>query len=254
MATKFYVDTQGNDDKAYFNAILFASTLAKNDDSIKRIVLYVHTKGATNWFERMFGAQTTKKLFAGCRIENISVPLKTETVITYSNHYGSNEDIVICCGMDSNDIYKIEDYDYVKYIIAIPWIKSNTQEWIDSRNAVEISAGIIENDEEFPQPSHIAQIAFLDLTGSINMSTGITHPMDNRMAKTYIRALYKYEPSIDGTIIEAYLVSLGWMTSHAQEIKKLIDTLNAGRSFKGGETTGLQKYYKYWESEQKKSK
>lgn len=67
------------------------------------------------------------------------------------------------------------------------------------------------------------------------MSTGIKYPSDNERAKTYIRALHKYEPELDGIIVEAYLVnSLNWETRHAQDVKKLIDTLNSGKTFQGG--------------------
>jgi len=89
-----------------------------------------------------------------------------------------------------------------------------------------------------------------DLTDSINMSTGITHPSDEEQAKTYILALHKYEPSLDANIVGAYLVrDLNWDTDHAKEIEKLINTLNNGKYFQGGRRTGLQHYYKQWKKE-----
>lgn len=88
------------------------------------------------------------------------------------------------------------------------------------------------------------------LTGSINMSTGISHPMDNDRAKTFIKALHKYEPELNADIVGSYLVrELNWDTRHAKDIEKLIETLNSGRFFKGGEKTGLQDYYKRWKNE-----
>lgn len=74
------------------------------------------------------------------------------------------------------------------------------------------------------------------LTASINMSTGISHPMDNDRAKTFIKALHKYEPELNADIIGSYLVrELNWETRHAKDIEKLIETLNSGSFFKGGE-------------------
>lgn len=88
------------------------------------------------------------------------------------------------------------------------------------------------------------------LTDSINMSTGISHPMDNDRAKTFIKALHKYEPELNADIIGSYLVrELNWETRFAKDIEKLIETLNSGSFFKGGEKTGLQNYYKKWKNE-----
>jgi len=250
MDTKYYIDTEANDDNAYQLAMQFACELAKKDSEIKKIVLYIHTKQNTGWFERLFGSETVKKLFNGLKFSDCPVPFKFETKLTYKNAmYGNASDIVICCGIDSDDILKIDDYNSVKYIIAIPWLRKLTDKWIKTWNAVEIS-GKEKNEGTFPEPSCIVKLAMKQLTGSINMSTGISHPMDNDRAKTYIKALHKYEPELNADIVGSYLVRvLNWDTRHAKDIEKLIETLNSGRFFKGGEKTGLQDYYKRWKNE-----
>ena len=125
-------------------------------------------------------------------------------------------------------------------------MKNLTDKWIQTWNAVEIS-GKGKKEEKFPDPTPIVKLAMQDLTKIINMSTGISHSMDNNKAKTYIKVLHKYENDLNPDIVGAYLVrELNWNTEHAKDIKKLIDTLNKGRFFKGGEKTGLQNYYKKW--------
>ena len=239
MDTKFYIDTEANDDDAYKLAMQFACKLAKKDSSIKKIVLYIHTKQNTGWFERLFGSEIVKKLFNGLKFTDCPVPFKFETKLTYKNAiHGNASDIVICCGIDSDDLLKIDDYHSVKYIIAI-------KTW----SAIEIS-GKEKKEEAFPEPSCIVKRAMQQLTASINMSTGISHPMDNDRAKTFIKALHKYEPELNADIIGSYLVrELNWETRHAKDIEKLIETLNSGSFFKGGEKTGLQNYYKRWKNE-----
>ncbi|MFH1187434.1 MAG: hypothetical protein V1688_01070 [bacterium] len=246
MNTKFYINTEANDDVAYKLAMKYACELAKNDSDIKRIVLYIHTKQNTGWFNRLFGYDTVKKLFNGLKFRDCSVPFQFETKLTYKNTmYDNASDIVICCGIDSSDILKIDDYSSAKYIIAIPWSRKLTEKWIKTWNAVEIS-GKEQNTETFPEPSCIVKLAMQQLTDSINMS----NPMDNDRAKTFIKALYKYEPELNADIVGSYLVrKLNWETKHAKEIEKLIETLNNGRFFKGGEKTGLQNYYKRWKNE-----
>lgn len=250
MNTKFYIDTEANDDDAYRLAMQFACELAKKDSNIKRIVLYIHTKQNTGWFDRLFGNETVKRLFNEVKFNDCPVPFKFETKLTYKGAmYGNTSDIVICCGIDADDILKIDDYHSVKYIIAIPWLRKFTDKWIKTWNAIEISGKEQENVEKFPEPSEIVKIAMQELTSDINMSTGITHHMDNDRAKTYIRTLHKYEPELNSDLVSSYLIrELNWDTRHAKDVEKLIDTLNNGRYFQGGEKTGLQNHYKRWKA------
>lgn len=250
MENRFYINTEGNDDDAYKQAINYACEIANQDTQIKRIILYITTKQNTGWFERLYGDECVKKIFKGATIKGCRVEIKFETCLTYAkDKYHSPSDIVICCGLDSDDIFKIDDYYSVKYIIAIPWLKKYSEQWIKTWNAKEIS-GKGEKIIQLGEPSEIVILAMKDLTGSINMSTGITHPMDNDKAKTYIRALHKYEPQLIADEVSSYLIrELGWQTRHAKEIESLIKTLNNGKYFKGGETSGLQHYYKNWKKE-----
>ncbi len=248
MNTKFYIDTESNDDKAYLLAIKFACELAKNDNTIKRIVLYIYTKQCTGWFDRLFGHKIVKRLFNGINFSDCPVPIRFETKLTYKGSmYGSPSDIVICCGINADDIFTIDDYHSVKYIIAIPWLRKLTDKWIKAWNAIEISEKERVCSNKFPEPSEIVKIAMQELSEMINMSTGISHPMDNYTAKTYIRVLHKYEPELNSDVVCSYLIrELNWDTKHAKDIEKLIETLNNGKYFLGGEKTGLQNYYKRW--------
>ena len=128
---KYYVASSGNDDQAYLKAILFAGELAVNDKDIKRIVLFCHTKETTVWFERLFGEKKVKKLFSGIDFNGIPVPVQIETKKTYDKQkYHSPSDIVICCAIDSKDLFTIDDYSITKYMIVNPWQKDGTDKWI----------------------------------------------------------------------------------------------------------------------------
>ena len=163
-----------------------------------------------------------------------------------------DEDVVVAFGMDLKDLEVIDDYYCVKYIIAVPWRKDKTMPWIERWNAEEITGA--KRDSGKTGVSEIVKVAMKELSSIINMSTGISHPSDNDRAKTYIRALYKYESELNAHSVVSYLVAeLGWTSSHANDVGKLITTLNEGRYYKGGEKTGLQVYYKRWKEQAKKS-
>lgn len=249
MNNKFYIDTQGNDDNSYEMALKFAISLLKSDDSIKKIFFLISSKRNTGWLDRIYGIDVVKKLFNG--INQNGVLLKIETIRTLQNNYSKATDIVIACGLSSDEIFKIEDYKNVKYIIAIPWLKELTQSWINinqpSLLVINDNVITISSEENILTPSLITQEALKELTAVINTSTGISHPSDNSRAKTFIRTLFKYEPELNSDLICSYLVNeLSWQTKYSNDIRKLIDTLNSGKYFTGGEKTGLQNHYKRW--------
>ncbi|MDH6252455.1 hypothetical protein M2347_002182 [Chryseobacterium sp. H1D6B] len=247
----YYFDTQGNDDAAYYRALNFAANLVKESNELNKIIFLVASKDATGWLERLFDSQTVKKMFTGATFSGINV--KIETIRTYKNSYSNPSDIIICCGLNSEEIFKVQDYRQVDSIVAIPWIKENTESWIKTAKAKKINEDLTvdnsDNTATYPAPTEIVKKAFAELTKLINTSTGINHPSDNAVAKTYVKTLHKYESELDSDIVCSYLISeLGWKTKHAADIRKLIDTLNNGKFFQGGEKTGLQNYYKRWKN------
>lgn len=250
----YFFDTEGNDDESYERALNFAEKLVKANNELKRIIYLVPSKNSTGWLDRLFGEQAVKKMFNGVKLSGTAV--KIETIRTYTNSYNDPSDIVICCGLNSEEIFKVQDYRHVYAIIAIPWQKENTESWIKTAKAVKINEDLSTNTElsktAYPEPTEIVKKAFKELTTVINTSTGITHPSDNSRAKIFVRALHKYEPELDSDIVCSYLInSLGWQVRHADDIRKLIDTLNNGKYFKGGEKTGLQVNYKRWKTDKK---
>ena len=252
MNNRFYVNIaqDGYDEKSYARAIIFADEIAKKDPEVNRIVLYIHTKVNTGYFGHFFDEKTIKKLFDGnIHLEGFQVPFTIETVFTYEKckYSTSNKDIVLAFGMDLKDLEIIDDYYCTKYIVAIPWIKDKTMPWVKRWNAIEISSGLSTTSSSSSSLSDITKTALKELTDLINLSTGISHPDDNSRAKTYIRALFKYEDSLEAEDVVSYLTTeLGWSTAHAKDVGCLITTLNEGRSFKGGDKTGLNALYNRW--------
>lgn len=247
----FYFDTELNDDAAYDRAVNFAVKLIRENKGLNKIIFLVPNKNSTGWLDRLYGSQNVKKMFSGATLSGINV--KIETIRTYTNSYNDPTDVVICCGLNSEEVFKIQDYRHVDTIIAIPWLKQNTESWIKTAKAKKVAEDLsIDEDSNasYPEPTKIVKKAFEELTAVINTSTGISHPMDNSRAKTYVRALYKYESELNSDIVCSYLINtLGWQVRHSDDIRKLIDTLNSGKYFKGGEKTGLQIHYKRWKNE-----
>jgi hypothetical protein len=245
---RYYIATQGNDDEAYREAMAFACQLANKDPEIEKVILLAHSKQNTGWLERLYGEGTVKNLFNGTRFRDCKPLFKIETLRTYKQGYTKDE-VVITLALDSEEVLKIDNHRSVKVIIAIPWSTEGIAKWVQTWNPFELR-GKQDIVTVYQVPSCLARKAMEELTATINMTTGIHHPMDEDRAKTYIKALHKYEPELNADVIGSYLVrELKWQTRHAKDVEKLIHTLNSGKYFQGGQKVGLQNHYKRWKED-----
>lgn len=245
---RFYIATQGNDDAAYREAMQFACGLANKDPEIKKVILLAVTQRTTGWLDRIFGDKIVKQLFTGRTFENCKPVFKIETIKTYKDCSTPSE-IVITLGLDEEHLFKVDDYYSVKAIIAIPWLMENIQKWVQTWNPKELR-GKKDDIKPFPNPTCIVIKALEELTETINLSSGFSHPSDENRVKTTILTLHKYEAELNSDIVASYLIrELGWESDLANKIMQLINTLNTGKSFRGGDRKGLQHNYKRWKEQ-----
>jgi len=213
---------------------------------IQEIIALIHTKGNTGYLERIFDTTNTKQFFTGIKID-VSVPvIKTETVKTINDDRNKKR-VLIAFGLRSEELYLYDKFESVIAIIAHQWSKDGVKEWAKTWGATDILTN--EVSEKHKLPNKVIQNALSDLTNSINMSTGILNTSDENLCKTYLRALNKYGYELNSVEINSYLISeLHWQSDDAKEVIKLIDKLNSGGYFKGGDKTGLQNHIKRWKA------
>lgn len=240
---RYYVDTQGNDDQAYIEAMQKASDIAKEDTEIKKVILLVNTKSNTGWFERILGAAAVKKLFTGIRITGFIPLYKLETKITFKDDY-QHQYVVITCGWDSKEVAKIDDYGCAKYIIAIPWSQGALTDWVKTWQATELRGKAVQAHAEL---SCVVKTALSRLTSAVNLSSGITHPSDVQLTKTYLLALHTYETPLDEAAIKGFLATdLGWESEEIDMITGFIRTLKSGKPLRGANKAEIDYFYDQW--------
>jgi len=227
-------------------ALKKALELCDEIGDITQIVLLIHTKNNTGYLERIFETRNLKDFFRGVKIDKNSPPLKIETIRTFNEDWQSKK-IVVAFGLRSEELHKYDDFESVVGIIAHQWSEDSIKDWAKSWGAIDLKTNT--KIQKTALPDKVIQRAFTDLTNSINMTTGITHPMDNEQCKTYIRALNKYNYKMNSNEIFSFLTTeLGWESDNANEVIKLIDKVNSGGYFKGGTKTGLQHHIKRWKT------
>jgi len=142
---RYYIKTEIGDGDSYYDSYQFAmdyaAGIAECDTGIERIILYIHYKQNTSLLENCFDSIEINKLRKkGLKIAGCPVLFKIETPNSYDDEiFAKPSDIVICCAMDSDDIFNIDDFNKVKYIIAVPFKLDAIKEWIDRWEPKEIS-------------------------------------------------------------------------------------------------------------------
>ena len=247
---RYYTENEGPIAKNEMIALQKAVELSRQIDEIQEITILIRTKSNTGYISRTIGSQYLKGLFKGTLNAYPNGPkLKIETIRTFDKIYGwqKKNSILLSFGLDSKELFKYDDDPSIKAMVAHQWMKTGVTEWAKAWGAIEMTSN---NRAEFTElPDAIVQEALDELSKVINPSTGITHHMDNATCKTYLRALNKYGYELDPIKIKSYLIAgLGWENDHAEDVIKLIEKLNSGSYFQGGEKTGLQHHIKRWKA------
>lgn len=242
---RFYIDTHGIDNNAFARIIQKAIELENQLKNVSRIVFITHRLHNDGWLKRQFGNNITKSLIEGTQLPNSNVIAKHESLNSY---YKSDNEILITLGLKSDDILLLDDHYNINAVIALPSTKKSINKWTQITNATNIDTNMIATS--FPNPPCVVIKALEELTKEINMSTGLSNSSDNKLAKTYLRTLVKYEIPLFEDIIESYLIKeLNWTKRHSNELLEIINKINNDRSFHGGEKTGLKSNINRWKKE-----
>lgn len=242
---RFFLDTQGLKDTDAKDFILFVIELAKSKSDGARIVFVSHGFQNDGWLKKMFNDDAPKKLKKGIVISEAGLLGKFESLNTYVAEDG---DILVTLGLDSDDVLTLEDNSETVAIVAYPWSKGGVEKWARISGAIEIRSG--SSATSISLPDCIVQAALTELTESINMATGISHPSDEEEAKTFIRALHGKGYRLVEVEIETFLIqNLGWEKQHANELLDIVRKINSGKTFHGGEKTGHKSYIDRWKKE-----
>ena len=91
----------------------------------------------------------------------------------------------------------------------------------------------------------LLRIALQEMDIRMFESKDFHHTDDENTCKTYIRTIHKYMPEVTSSQIEKILITkLKWSSGNATKVGELLNRLKNGRTFQGGEETGVATYYK----------
>ena len=252
MKNRYYADAYGADLNALKACVKKAFEIADADDEVARVVFYSYTKNNFVQVSRVFGDDYVDLMFTRpLRCSECSKPIRCMTAITYKKECefrDSPKDVVVCCHMDSKDVFKVDDYRTAKYIIALSWNLNGLDAWKKRWNA----QNVLEEEtveESMTRHNSVLMTALREMDVRMFQTKNLGHPDDAETCKTYIRAIHKYIPDVMPAELENCLVTeFGWENRNASEVGGLLQRLKEGRTFRGGQKTYLKEYYTRWKA------
>lgn len=250
MNNKYYADAYGPDTKALAACIRKAFELADADDEVARVVFYSYTKNNFMQVSKFFGDDNVNQMFShSMRFRECKKPIRCATAITYKKeceYRDTPKDIVVCCHMDSKDVFKVDDYRTAKYVIALSWTLNGLKEWKARWNAENVMGGGKEEKAETPKNA-LLLTALREMDVRMFETKNLSHLSDAETCKTYIRTIHKYMPEVKPSdVTDSLVTELGWENKNASEVGELLQRLKDGRTFRGGQKTYLKEYYSRW--------
>lgn len=252
MNNRFYANVQGAEPEAILACLKRANEICAKDADVNRIVLYSYTKNNFETVARIFGSENVNIMFAQpLRFKGFSCPIQCMTERTFKD-WNQYPCIVICCHMDSKTVQKVDDFHSAKYIMAVSWLKDELSGWVKRWNAECLYGDVILDMKKEDDNLALLRIALKKMDIRMFGSKDFHHPDDENTCKTFIRTIHKYMSEVTSSQIEDILVTeLNWTSDNAAQVGELLDRLKSGRTFRGGDKTGLAQYFKDWEKELK---
>lgn len=252
MNNRFYANVQGSAPDAILACLKKANEIIAKDSEITCIVLYSYTKDKFSTVAQIFGEDNVKRMFSfPLRFEGIAKPVRCLTARTYKDWHQETT-IVICCHMSTKEVQKVDDFHSAKYIMAVSWVKDELTGWANRWNAECIYGEVSIPENADNDNLVLLRIAMNEMDIRMFGSKDFHHTDDENTCKTYIRTIHKYMPEVTPLQIEKFLITeLKWSSGNSIKVGELLNRLKNGRTFQGGEKTGLAKYYKRWKEKLK---
>ena len=253
MKNKYFADAYGADLDALLACVKKAFEIAEADDEVARVVFYSYNKNNFMQVGRVFGDDYVDVMFTRpLKFNECSKPIRCMTAITYKKeceYRDSPKDVVVCCHMDSKDVFKVDDYRTAKYIIALSWTTDGLSAWKKRWNA----QNVLEEEAEVETYTHpknsLLMTALQEMDIRMFQTKNLGHPNDEETCKTYIRTIHKYMPEVmPSEVVDCLVTELGWENKNASEVGSLLQRLKDGRTFRGGQKTYLKEYFTRWKA------
>lgn len=109
---------------------------------------------------------------------------------------------------------------------VLPWTETHIEDWALATGAVDLLGQTARRSVDIDDEVMLG--ALRSLTDSVNLSSGISHPMDRDRAIETFKVLRRTGRRIDPRHASAWAMAHGWTAAHASRLGSLIKEINRG--------------------------
>ena len=220
MTNRFLFKNEGPNDQVIVNALRHASEISTQSNNKSIHIIFPHKANfeSTNLgkiINQIFGAGSAKKLCKGETLGNLDFILPSK--ISFNNSSGTI--LAIYCTPD--DMNKIDSNSSANSIIFVSYLLEEADIWENTwyNNGLDIIHG--EPSQQIEILSEEITSALKRLTSIVNLSTGLTHPSDQKHAQRIFKELQEKGYKADEQAVANWAIANGWNASHLSDLKKL---------------------------------
>lgn len=155
---------------------------------------------------------------------NFNLVLLTDRINPYSPDKGP----ALVLYPNARLLEKLDDRYQVTDMLVIPWIMKDIEDWKQTWNA-QILGNENSQPNELAFSDPVVEEALKSLTNTVNLSTGLGHPLDRDAAIWLFRRLKKAQIYYNPIEIKTWLVHHGWSSSHAEDVRDVAEKIQGGR-------------------------
>ena len=233
---RYYIHTEGIDERAM--ALAFAWLLEKVSQSKTPVTALLAIPGKDNLrrgvITKIIGDQLAKSLASGKAVPIPQSSSDIRLITQRTKPTGWRGGPVLAAYPTKQLLDMLDDMHGVTEVLVVPWRLSEVQYWLDTWAPEELGSSA-----PTLRPSSIGNLVVVEalktLTQTVNLSTGITHPLDRQAAIDLFQRLKEAGEPFNPSEVRAWLVSQGgWSPQDADQVKSIAESILAGKRLRGG--------------------
>ena len=245
-----YIDTYGPDEDAVARGFQWLCQTAASQESLSGTIAVLVLGNLDGVIKDVLGEKVTRPLAKDKKINLIYATTEAETEIELSllflrkrlRRFISGP--VLAFYPDKAMLDMIDDMGSVSDVLVVPWLPVNeakamttslplsvdedVKNWLDTWQAQILDAP---TGDASPPPFYdpVVENALKALTRRVSLSTGISHPADERPAIGTFKLLRNEGYTLDSEAIRAWLIRHNWSSRHADAVCTLVQKIVQNR-------------------------
>lgn len=248
-----YIKSQGPNPQAIKDGLRWLDSVCTITNKCNGLLAFLGKEQSQRVMSEVLGEHEAKTLAknGSIKLPNSAVELSLMTL--RDKPYNWNGPVLVV--YPSKELLDMIDSLFdVTHVLVIPWTLEEMQYWINTWGAYELGTQPTKSKKELVS-NPVVEEALISLTARVNVSTGISHPLDRASAIDLFRRLKATGEHFDPEEVRAWLVAEGnWKPKYADEVAEVARGVIEGKRFRETRSRWKEDIVEIWREEAKKKK